>query len=81
MRTVAVRDGDGYRLTGHKVFSSAGPFADFAIVVARMAGTGEQEGDKPQFSAFLVDLDNGLFELDDDRRASARCGRPPGQFV
>ncbi|MFD0395423.1 acyl-CoA dehydrogenase family protein [Streptomyces nogalater] len=42
MRTVAVRDGDGYRLTGHKVFSSAGPFADFAIVVARMAGTGEK---------------------------------------
>jgi alkylation response protein AidB-like acyl-CoA dehydrogenase len=81
MHTVAVRDGDGYRLTGHKVFSSAGPFADFAIVVARMAGTGEQEGDKPQFSAFLVDLDNGLFELDNDRRASARCGRPPGQFV
>ncbi|MFC8068744.1 acyl-CoA dehydrogenase family protein [Streptomyces sp. NPDC057293] len=58
MRTVAVRDGDGYRLTGHKVFSSAGPFADFAIVVARMAGTGEQEGDKPKFSAFLVDLDS-----------------------
>ncbi|MER7780468.1 acyl-CoA dehydrogenase [Streptomyces sp. NPDC096191] len=58
MRTVAVRDGDGYRLTGHKVFSSAGPFADFAIVVARMAGTGEQEGDKPTFSAFLVDLDS-----------------------
>ncbi|MFB7593850.1 acyl-CoA dehydrogenase family protein [Streptomyces sp. NPDC056160] len=60
MRTVAVpdADGDGYRLTGHKVFSSAGPFADFAIVVARMAGTGEREDDKPRFSAFLVDLDS-----------------------
>ncbi|MFJ8931984.1 acyl-CoA dehydrogenase family protein [Streptomyces sp. NPDC102364] len=58
MRTVAVRDGDGYRLTGHKVFSSAGPFADFAIVIARMAGTGESEGEKPTFSAFLVDLDS-----------------------
>ncbi len=45
MRTVAVRAGDGYRLTGHKVFSSAGPFADFAIVVARMDGTGEQDSD------------------------------------
>ncbi|MEV5175992.1 acyl-CoA dehydrogenase [Streptomyces flaveolus] len=56
MRTVAVLDGDGYRLTGHKVFSSAGPFADFASVVARMAGTGEQDGEKPRFSAFLVDL-------------------------
>ncbi|MFC9059048.1 acyl-CoA dehydrogenase family protein [Streptomyces sp. NPDC057074] len=65
MRTVAVRDGDGYRLTGHKVFSSAGPFADFAIVVARMAGTGEQEGDKPKFSAFLVDLDSPGCRVED----------------
>jgi len=32
MRTEAVPDGGGYRLTGHKVFSSAGPVADFAIV-------------------------------------------------
>ncbi|WP_329432819.1 acyl-CoA dehydrogenase family protein [Streptomyces sp. NBC_01280] len=65
MRTVAVRDADGYRLTGHKVFSSAGPFADFAIVVARMAGTGEQEGEKPQFSAFLVDLDSPGCRVED----------------
>ncbi|MFF8640979.1 acyl-CoA dehydrogenase family protein [Streptomyces sp. NPDC015345] len=67
MRTVAVRDDDrgGYRLTGHKVFSSAGPFADFAIVVARMAETGEQEGGKPQFSAFLVDLDSPGCRVED----------------
>ncbi|MEV7794392.1 acyl-CoA dehydrogenase family protein [Streptomyces sp. NPDC087512] len=52
MRTTAVRDGDGYRLTGHKVFSSAGPFADFAVVVARTAG------DEESYSAFLVDLDS-----------------------
>ncbi|MGW6054790.1 acyl-CoA dehydrogenase family protein [Streptomyces sp. NPDC055189] len=65
MRTTAVRDGDGYRLTGHKVFSSAGPFADFAIVVARMAKTGEQEGEKPRFSAFLVDLDSPGCRVED----------------
>ncbi|MQY06965.1 acyl-CoA dehydrogenase family protein [Actinomadura macrotermitis] len=52
MRTVAVPDGDGYRLTGHKVFSTAGPFADFALVIARMDGT------ERSFSAFLVDLDS-----------------------
>ncbi|MFK0117573.1 acyl-CoA dehydrogenase family protein [Streptomyces sp. NPDC090994] len=52
MRTTAVRDGDSYRLTGHKVFSSAGPFADFAIVVARMADT------EDTYSAFFVDLDS-----------------------
>ncbi|MDI3404075.1 acyl-CoA dehydrogenase family protein [Streptomyces cavernicola] len=44
-------DGAAYVLDGHKVFSSAAPFADFAIVVARMAGTEEA------YSAFLVDLD------------------------
>ncbi|MBF4138102.1 acyl-CoA dehydrogenase family protein [Streptomyces albidoflavus] len=52
MTTTATPDGDGYRLTGHKVFSSAGPFADFAIVVARAAGA------ESSFSAFLVDLDS-----------------------
>ncbi|GAA2101762.1 acyl-CoA dehydrogenase family protein [Streptomyces albiaxialis] len=52
MRTTATPDGDDtYVLDGHKVFSSAAPFADFAIVVARMAGAEEE------YSAFLVDLD------------------------
>ncbi|MEU0982966.1 acyl-CoA dehydrogenase family protein [Streptomyces griseus] len=65
MRTTARRDGDGYVLDGHKVFSSAGPFADFAIVVARMAGTGEAEAEKPIFSAFLVDLDSPGCRVED----------------
>ncbi|GAA2466591.1 acyl-CoA dehydrogenase family protein [Streptomyces mauvecolor] len=51
MTTTAAPDGDTYVLNGKKVFSSAAPFADFAIVVARMAGTEEA------YSAFLVDLD------------------------
>ncbi|GHF98472.1 MULTISPECIES: acyl-CoA dehydrogenase family protein [Streptomyces] len=51
MTTTATPDGDGYVLNGKKVFSSAAPFADFAIVVARMAGEEET------YSAFLVDLD------------------------
>ena len=52
MRTVATPDGDGWRITGHKVFSSAGPVADFSVLVARMAGEDER------YSAFLVDLDS-----------------------
>ncbi|MFF9112431.1 acyl-CoA dehydrogenase family protein [Streptomyces sp. NPDC014805] len=52
MTTTATPDGDGYLLNGKKVFSSAAPFADFAIVVARMAGEDET------YSAFLVDLDS-----------------------
>lgn len=52
MHTVATPDGDGWRITGYKVFSSAGPFADFSILIARMAGEAEA------YSAFLVDLDS-----------------------
>lgn len=52
MQTTATPDGDGWRITGHKVFSSAGTVADFSILVARMAG--EEEA----YSAFLVDLDS-----------------------
>jgi alkylation response protein AidB-like acyl-CoA dehydrogenase len=59
MRTVAVPDEDGYRLTGHKVFSSAGPVADFALVIARMDGT------ERSYSAFLVDLDSAGCQVTD----------------
>ncbi|WP_328941876.1 acyl-CoA dehydrogenase family protein [Streptomyces sp. NBC_00250] len=59
MTTTATPHGDTYVLNGKKVFSSAAPFADFAIVVARMAGTEES------YSAFLVDLDTpGCHVLD-----------------
>lgn len=54
MTTTATPDGDSYLLTGRKVFSSAAPFADFAIVVARMASADDTE----TYSAFLVDLDS-----------------------
>ncbi|MEV0538138.1 acyl-CoA dehydrogenase family protein, partial [Kitasatospora sp. NPDC050463] len=59
MRTVAVPAPGGYRLTGHKVFSSAGPVADFAIVIARMDGT------EKTFSAFVVDLDSPGCRVED----------------
>lgn len=59
MRTTATPDGGHYRLTGRKVFSSAAPIADFAIVVARMAGEGER------YSAFLVDLDGPGVRVED----------------
>lgn len=53
LRTTATPDGDGYRITGHKVFSSAGRYADFSVLIARMADT-----EPPVYSAFLVDLDS-----------------------
>ncbi|ETT27187.1 acyl-CoA dehydrogenase [Rhodococcus aetherivorans] len=65
MRTIATPDGDGWRLTGRKVFSSAGPFADFSVLVARMAPAGDT--DPEVYSAFLVDLDSpGCTVVDGD---------------
>lgn len=58
MSTVAVPDGDGWRITGHKVFSSAGPFADFSVLIARMGEVNEGSGSAECYSAFLVDLDS-----------------------
>ncbi|MBB3726032.1 acyl-CoA dehydrogenase family protein [Nonomuraea dietziae] len=51
MTTTATPDGEGWRITGHKVFSSAGPFADFSVLIARVAGS-------DAYAAFLVDLDS-----------------------
>ncbi|WP_067564687.1 acyl-CoA dehydrogenase family protein [Nocardia acidivorans] len=53
--TTATPDGAGWRLNGHKVFSSAGPFADFSVLIARMADASGTPIDS--YSAFLVDLD------------------------
>ncbi|WP_280434481.1 acyl-CoA dehydrogenase family protein [Nocardia carnea] len=55
MLTTATPEGDGWRLNGHKVFSSAGPFADFSILVARMTDSDGVPAES--YSAFLVDLD------------------------
>jgi len=52
MSTTATPVPGGYRITGHKVFSTGGTFADFSILVARMAGSNDV------YSAFLVDLDS-----------------------
>ncbi|WP_028659203.1 acyl-CoA dehydrogenase family protein [Nocardioides insulae] len=59
MTTTATRVEGGYRITGKKVFSTAGTFADFALVVARMAGQEEA------YSAFLVDLDRPGVRVED----------------
>ncbi|QQM20510.1 acyl-CoA dehydrogenase family protein [Rhodococcus sp. P-2] len=57
MLTTATPDGVGWRLNGHKVFSSAGPFADFSVLIAKMASDSEDDG-PDSYSAFLIDLDS-----------------------
>ncbi|QGV77874.1 acyl-CoA dehydrogenase family protein [Streptomyces ficellus] len=53
LRTVAEPDGDGYRLTGTKVFSLKTRFVDLGLCAARTTpGAGKYQG----ISLFLVDL-------------------------
>ena len=54
LRTRAVRDGDGYVLTGHKWFTSNGSIADFLIV---MAATDPDAKPHRRASMFIVPVD------------------------
>ena len=59
MATRAVPDGDGYRITGNKTFSSNGPVADLAVVYAVTdSGKGAQGG----ITGFLIEKDTPGFE-------------------
>jgi alkylation response protein AidB-like acyl-CoA dehydrogenase len=53
LKSIAVRDGDGWRLTGHKLWIHNAPVADFALALARTDPDAAQRG----MSIFIVDLD------------------------
>ena len=53
VRTTAVRDGSGFRLTGEKIWIHNAPVADFAVVLARTDPAAGKRG----MSIFLVDAD------------------------
>jgi alkylation response protein AidB-like acyl-CoA dehydrogenase len=52
LKTTAIRDGDGWRLTGEKMWIHMAPRADFAAVLARTDPAAGHRG----MSIFLVDL-------------------------
>lgn len=54
IETTAVKDGDGYVLSGTKQFISNGPFADFMVVAAKTDTSAGHRG----ISMFVVDRDN-----------------------
>ncbi|MEU6478137.1 acyl-CoA dehydrogenase family protein [Streptomyces sp. NPDC047017] len=55
-RTSAVRDGDVYRLTGHKDHITNGPAADMALVLGRIPEVGDRD-----ITLFMIDLhDEGV---------------------
>lgn len=53
LRTKAVRDGDGWVLTGRKRFISGSPFADLAVVIASTA----EDPAVRETTAFVIELD------------------------
>ena len=53
LRTRAVRDGDDYRITGRKIWTSWARYATWCLVLAR---TGSTESRHRGLSAFVVDL-------------------------
>jgi alkylation response protein AidB-like acyl-CoA dehydrogenase len=53
IRTRADRDGDGWRLSGQKVWTSGGHFSDIGMVLAR---TGDDESRHRGLTMFLIDM-------------------------
>jgi alkylation response protein AidB-like acyl-CoA dehydrogenase len=62
LATRAERDGDGWVLTGSKVFITLGSWASTAIVFARTGGPGSNETGPKGISAFLVPTGSDGFE-------------------
>lgn len=60
IRTMAIRDGDGFLLRGEKHFITDGDIADFVIVMARTPG---EEGGAKSMTAFLVDKETPGFSV------------------
>jgi alkylation response protein AidB-like acyl-CoA dehydrogenase len=69
LRTTAVRDADGYVLTGHKTFITSAPIADVFLVVA----TVDPERGAGGLTAFLVDKGTaGLSVAEPDEKMGLR---------
>jgi alkylation response protein AidB-like acyl-CoA dehydrogenase len=77
MRTRAVRQGDGYVITGDKAWITHGPIADFMLVAAR-TGDQSQRGARG-ISAFLVDASAAGVSAGAPERKMGFRGSPTSQ--
>lgn len=69
-RTSAVRDGDGWRITGQKVWTSGAQFSDFGIITTRTA----PEAPKHRgMTMFIVDMKAPGIEVRPIRQMSGDC--------
>jgi len=70
MRTRAEPDGDDWLLTGSKIWVTNGPYAQYAVVFARVEGGGASGG----ISAFLVPTDSPGFRAEGSIRMFGDIG-------
>ena len=56
IRTMAVKDGDSYRVTGQKVWTSRAQHSDLMLLLARTSPREDQEKRHHGLSVFLVDM-------------------------
>jgi alkylation response protein AidB-like acyl-CoA dehydrogenase len=60
LRTAAVRDGDGWRISGQKIWTSYAPIAQWCFLLVRTSSAGrKQQG----LTVFLVPMDNPAIEV------------------
>jgi butyryl-CoA dehydrogenase len=76
-KTRAVKDGDGYVITGTKCFATNGSVADFVIVVA----VTDPEAGPHGISTFIVETDTPGFSLGKDEDKMGLASSPTSELV
>ena len=78
IKTAAVRDGDFYRISGSKMFTSRVPHSDLMLLLTRTTPYNEVQRKTDGLSTFLIDLrdasgpDRGPADQDDDQPPDQR---------
>ncbi|WP_194927490.1 acyl-CoA dehydrogenase family protein [Catenulispora pinisilvae] len=82
LKTKAVKDGDGWRISGSKIFITNGTWADVALVFARTGNKDGQPDDGPRgITAFLVPTDTPGFQAREIKGKLGLRGQATAELV
>lgn len=79
MQTLAKKDGDGYVLSGSKIFITNAPYADIFVIYARIEGYGDR-GDKRNVHPFVVERGTQGLELGKPMKKMGMKSSPTGEI-
>jgi alkylation response protein AidB-like acyl-CoA dehydrogenase len=79
MQTIARPDGDGYVISGSKIFITNAPYADTFVIYARIEGLGDRE-DKRNVHAFVVERGAPGLELGKPMKKMGMRSSPTGEI-